>query len=358
VVDREAGFLVAEFDRALRWAWPDNRQQAVLVRHVAGLLRQRAVWGELVGRWVDEDERGDAAATLRMAWILLMRGDESESQEAFARAARRGNLSALSVEIHQRQQAGQDTIRFEKLRRRAETRQQRADRRADKKGDANAAYRIGDALIAQWEAHERRRRHSEPSLLFSTRGYGKASAILSAGKAALVRAAERGSADAAVRLGGLANDADPDDVDPDRKRDRARLALPWYRRADELGHATGSWWLGSVLHTLGDGDEAEMAYRRAEARGDPVAASSLGLLLSTRNHSPRDWVGAEAAYRRAADLGYTEDAYSRLANFLEDRQGLPGAEAAWQAAADRGEPRAALQLRRFYEQHPGMRPGT
>jgi hypothetical protein len=337
-VDRETGFVVAEFDRALWLAWPGDRQQVVRARHLARLLRERGVWDELVGGWAAADQRGDAAAALRLAWVLVIAGDEPGSWVAFARAARRGDSSALAAEFRRRRRAGLDTAELERESRRAERRPQQSDRQADRDGDADATYRIGSALLAQWQLDEQERRRIATRQPLSREETLKQAAAASdhynAGYAALRRAAERGSADAAVELGGLANEGSAYET-PYEARARAKRCLPWYRLADERGHARGSWWLGLVLLDLGDVEGAEAALLRAEARGHPHAASSLGLLLS-KHRSPPDWAGAEAAYRRAADLGYSGDEHIELAVFLEGRGDLPGAEAA-RAAGEHNE---------------------
>ena len=51
---------------------------------------------------------------------------------------------------------------------------------------------------------------------------------------------------------------------------------------------------------------AEVAYRRADERGDPGDASNLGMLLAERG----DLEGAEAAYRRADERGHPGGASS------------------------------------------------
>lgn len=93
------------------------------------------------------------------------------------------------------------------------------------------------------------------------------------------------------------------------------------------------------------------ALHRAESRGDPRAASSLAS-VPHRRRDP-DHAGAEAAYRRAAALGYGEPAWSHLALFLEEERGdLAGTQAARQAAVAAGEDRAEWLLDRY----PGRRP--
>lgn len=168
------------------------------------------------------------------------------------------------------------------------------------------------------------------------------------------RALQRGSADAAAKLGELAYEEYPDFPESDEKR--GARALSWYRRADELGHPHGSWWLGMILDDLGDHDEAVAAMRRAAARGDPSAASALGLLL--RRRTPPDWEGAEAAYRHAVDIDYDERAWGDLGAVLAARGDLDGAEDAYRRAVQRDDPQAATRLRYFYKRHPDREPTT
>ena len=72
-----------------------------------------------------------------------------------------------------------------------------------------------------------------------------------------------------------------------------------YRRADKRGDPAAATRLGELLEQQGDLAGAAAAYRRASDRGDAAAAINLGRLLARHD----DVVGAEAAYRRAADLG-------------------------------------------------------
>jgi len=74
---------------------------------------------------------------------------------------------------------------------------------------------------------------------------------------------------------------------------------------------------------------AEVAYRRADERGDPGGAYNLGVLLKERG----DLEGAEAAYRRADERGHPGGAYN-LGVLLKERGDLEGAKAAWRRAAD------------------------
>lgn len=344
MVDRETSFVVAEFDRALEaWCgWTLNHQRSARVRYVARLLRERGTWPELVRRWMVEDERGDADAACRVGWALLDQGDEAGSRRAFARAVRRGNFAALGKDRGERARAGEDTDRLAKESERAWRRREQDDQRADEKGDADAAYRIGRRLLL--DARDARKRGDYPG----------AKRLREQSEAALRRALDRGSADAAAQLGDAAYEEYPEFPESDEQR--GRRALPWYRRADELGHPRGSWWLGMILDDLGDPDGAIEAIRRAEARGDPSAASTLGQLLCGR--TPPDWEGAEAAYRRATDIDYSEEAWGDLGRVLAARGDLAGAEAAYRRAVQRNEPQAATRLRFFYRSHPERKPGS
>jgi tetratricopeptide (TPR) repeat protein len=338
MTDREAEFLVAEFDRALEdWCgWTLNHQRSARVRYVARLLRERGTWSELERRWSAEDEHGDADAACRMGWVLLDRGDDAGARRAFARAVQRGNLAATGKEHGERARAGERTERLPEESERARRRRARADQLADEHGDAGAAYRIGQRLVVQ--AGAARRRGDHPA----------AQRLRDEGEAALRRALQRGSADAAAKLGDLAYEEAPDAPRSDGQR--GARALPWYRRADELGHPHGCWWLGMILDDVGDHDGAEAAMRRAAARGDPRAMSTLGLLL--RHRTPPDWAGAEAAYRLAVDIDYDERAWADLGAVLAARGDLDGAEDAYRRAVRRDEPQAATRLRYFYKRHP------
>jgi Flp pilus assembly protein TadD len=118
----------------------------------------------------------------------------------------------------------------------------------------------------------------------------------------------------------------------------------------EQGDPRASYRVGMMLD---DRDpEAEAAVRRAEARGNPDAVSALAGRLSRR--TTPDWEGAEAANRRAAAIGYRDNAWSRLGVVLEKRGDPRGAEAAYHRAIERGERDGAGALRRLYQKHPEL----
>jgi tetratricopeptide (TPR) repeat protein len=87
-----------------------------------------------------------------------------------------------------------------------------------------------------------------------------------------------------------------------------------------------------LLEQRGDHQGAEAAYRRADERGDGVAAANLGVLLEERG----DLAGAEAAYRRADERDDATGAYN-LAALLAQRGELAGAGDAYRRAAGLGE---------------------
>jgi Flp pilus assembly protein TadD len=95
-----------------------------------------------------------------------------------------------------------------------------------------------------------------------------------------------------------------------------------------------------VLHEhRGDPEAAEAAYRRAIELGNGGGASNLGVLLMGKE----DLDGAEAAYHLAIELGYKE-AVSNLGVTLKERGDLEGAEAAFREAVELGHGSGAANL--------------
>lgn len=336
--------MVAEFDRALH-TWlllGPGRKNAARVRYVARLLRERGVWQRLERAWAIEDERGDASAAVRMGWVLLDRGDRPGSERAFDRAAQRGHLEAMWRRLNDLARAGRDIAALREDYQRAKRRQRQDDELADQRGDADAAYRIGQRLIAEWRAIE------------SKSDQARKPELGQAAEAALLRAAERNSADAAVELGDLASEDHPDSAESDAER--GERALPWYRRADELGHPRGSWRLGRILRLLGDDEGAYAAFQRAADRGEPLAVSSLATQL--RDRKPLDRSALEAAYRRVTEIDYDSDGWLKLGGLLEWRGDLDGAEAAYRRAVERRVGGADFALRRLRERRADNPPAS
>ena len=112
-----------------------------------------------------------------------------------------------------------------------------------------------------------------------------------------------------------------------------------YRRADERGDVNGAFNLAALLAQQGDLASAEDAYRRAASRGDADAAANLGILLEQRG----DLTAAEAAYRHADEAGDAAAAVS-LGLLLEHRGDRAGAVAAYTRADERGNAQGAFNL--------------
>jgi Tfp pilus assembly protein PilF len=115
---------------------------------------------------------------------------------------------------------------------------------------------------------------------------------------------------------------------PDRGQPEVDASLQGHRR--EAAAATGP---------------AELAYRRADRRGDGDGAFNLGVLL----HERRDFVGAAAAYQRAEQRGDCDAAFN-LGVLQYEAGDLDGAERAWRRSARGGNTRAEANLR-FLDQH-------
>jgi peptidoglycan hydrolase-like protein with peptidoglycan-binding domain/TPR repeat protein len=122
-----------------------------------------------------------------------------------------------------------------------------------------------------------------------------------------------------------------------------------YRDADARGDAVAASNLGVLLERRGELAEAESAYRRADARGDAHGAFNLGGLLAERG----DLTGAMAAYRRADERGEPTAAFN-VGVLLAHAGDLAGAEAAYRRAGERGDARGAFHHARLLERR-GLR---
>jgi TPR repeat protein len=85
-----------------------------------------------------------------------------------------------------------------------------------------------------------------------------------------------------------------------------------YQRADGRGDPMAAYSLGVLLEQDGDLSGAKAAYRRADRRGEPDAAFSLGLLLKREG----DHIGALRAFQRAHRNGSAENTHTA-------REGMP-----------------------------------
>ncbi len=117
-------------------------------------------------------------------------------------------------------------------------------------------------------------------------------------------------------------------------------ALAAYRRADERGDPNGALNLGCLLAERGDVPAAIAALRRADKRGDPTAASNLGALLEQQGNT----YGALAAYLRADARGDAKGALN-LGTLLARQGDLAGARDAFRRAGQRNDPQVSEQAR-------------
>ncbi|MGA8364447.1 MAG: tetratricopeptide repeat protein [Solirubrobacteraceae bacterium] len=107
--------------------------------------------------------------------------------------------------------------------------------------------------------------------------------------------------------------------------------------------------MATVAYDAGDSALALELLDRAESSDDrslsSIAAFNVGILLADRG----DMRGAEAAYRRADQLGSQRGAFN-LGQILRHRGSLDDAEAAYRRADERGSPEGAVNLGVLLEQ--------
>jgi Flp pilus assembly protein TadD len=112
-----------------------------------------------------------------------------------------------------------------------------------------------------------------------------------------------------------------------------------YREAMERGDPHAASELGVLLLERGDLDGAEAALRRAIALGNVGSAANLGVLLERRG----ELSGAETMYRMAMAADIAEGAFN-LALLLKEKGDLDGCEEALRKGAELGHPDAANNL--------------
>ena len=125
------------------------------------------------------------------------------------------------------------------------------------------------------------------------------------------------------------------------EKDKKREAREAFERADEHGSAAGAYWLGSLmLDVRDDFADVEIVLLRAEERGHENAAFRLAGAYTDRNELDK----ADAAYRRADELGSKAGAVG-LALFLEEKREKPDeALEAWERADERGSDEGAYRV--------------
>jgi TPR repeat protein len=129
----------------------------------------------------------------------------------------------------------------------------------------------------------------------------------------------------------------------------ARAAIAVCRQAaalhPEMAHYTAL--LARATAAAGMYDEAYALYRKAADANDTRAMVSLGLMLETGDHAPKDLKAAYALYEKAADRGSADGALD-LAVALTKGKGIgidiPRAYALLRKASDSGSPRATYNM--------------
>ncbi|WP_426512627.1 tetratricopeptide repeat protein [Dactylosporangium sp. McL0621] len=292
-------------------------------------------------------ERGYVKATYNLAVLLAQRGDVGAAEERYRVAAAAGLPEAmygLGYLMHGRG----DDEQAEMWR-----------RRAAKAGHGDASHQIGvecrdrgdEAEAVRWWRQAARygsadamwelgclhgnRNDTEGAMVWwiqaAKAGHAQAAASVGAqlwlggdtgsGERWLTRAADRGSAHAAFILAALRHADDPE------------AALPWYRRAAELGHQDAGVRLGGLLLSLGAVEDATPWLKVAAEQGDALSMTNYGLLWWQGG----DLAQAELWLRRSAEQGEV-DAMTRLGMVLNQQSRGEESEAWWRQAANMGDP--------------------
>jgi TPR repeat protein len=118
----------------------------------------------------------------------------------------------------------------------------------------------------------------------------------------------------------------------------------------EIAHYTAL--LARAEAAAGRMDDAYAHYREAADAGDARAMYSLGLMLETGDHAPKDLKAAYALYAKAADRGLADGAINLAVALAEGKgvdKNLPRAYALLQQASQAGSARATYDLAEFAE---------
>ncbi len=105
--------------------------------------------------------------------------------------------------------------------------------------------------------------------------------------------------------------------------------------------------LARATFAAGRYDEGIMLYRKAAAASDVRAMVSLGLLLETGDHAPKDLKAAYALYEKAAERGSADGALDLAVALIKGKGtdvDIPRALALLEKASDSGSARAAYDL--------------
>ncbi len=121
-------------------------------------------------------------------------------------------------------------------------------------------------------------------------------------------------------------------------------------RHPEIAHYAAL--LARATAAAGRLDEAYALYKKAAEAGDARAMYSLGVMLETGDHAPKDPKAAYALYEKAAQRGLADGAINlavALAQGAGIEKDLPRAYALLQKASDAGSARATYDLAEFAE---------
>ena len=125
----------------------------------------------------------------------------------------------------------------------------------------------------------------------------------------------------------------------------------------EVAHYTAL--LARATVAAGDYDEAYALYRKAADANDTRAMVSLGLLLETGDHAPKDLKAAYALYEKAADRGSADGALDPAVALTKGKGigiDIRRAVALLRKASDSGSPRATYDLAALASNGAGGKP--
>ena len=331
----------------------DQRGHGTAASNLGRLLEEQGALAEAEAAYRRADELGDSAGAFHLGLLLEGQGGVVEAQAAYGRADQRGHGTAASNLGRLLEEQG------------ALAEAEAAYRRADERGDADGAFGLGVLLRERGALNEAAAAFERAS------GRGHNAAALDLG--ILSRSMGRGRSRGRVQARGRTRRCDRG-VQSRRSARGARAlaeAEAAYRRADERGMPTvrsGSRCcsrskghsirprphtvarpvaattpppveLGVLLAEQGALAEAEAAFRRADERGDAVAAFNLGVLLEDRGAQAE----AEAAYVRARQRSDGEVAKMARAALLDFGQQVEATSA--RRANERRMPRSRLVRR-------------
>jgi TPR repeat protein len=142
----------------------------------------------------------------------------------------------------------------------------------------------------------------------------------------------------------------------------AEAAVEFCRQAAEAHPAVAHYTalLARATYAAGRTDESLAFYRKAADENDARAMVSLGLMLETGDHAPRDPKAAYALYEKAAERGSADGALDLAVALIKGKGievDIPRAIALLQKASDRGSARATYDLGTLVASGVGAKPG-